>query len=145
MARGDEGESVKEIRALLLKFWLLALSSSGEEYHGLGERQSNICGCCASAILRHFPQPREPFFYLLYADFADGLRFTQINGAVFKPGLRVGHASPFLADAGSSVFQTVPIRRPLQKEARADQTRARLTRGLPASASSPLQGSLALL
>jgi hypothetical protein len=85
------------------------------------------------------------FFYLLYADFADGLRFTQINGAVFKPGLRVGHASPFLADAGSSVFQTVPIRRPLQKEARADQTRARLTRGLPASASSPLQGSLALL
>jgi hypothetical protein len=92
MARGDEGESVNEIRALLVKLWLLALSSSGEEYHGLGERQSNICGCCASAILRHFPQAREPF-YLLYADFADGLRSIQINDAVFKPGLRVGHAS----------------------------------------------------
>ena len=130
MARGDEGESVKEIRVLLLKFWLLALSSSGEEYHGLGERQSNICRCCATAILRHFPQPREPFyllFYLLYADFADGLRSIQINGAVFKPGLRVGHASPFPADAGSSVFQTVTIHRPLQKEAPADQTRAHLT------------------
>jgi hypothetical protein len=145
MARGDEGESVKEIRALLLKFWLLALSSSGEEYHGLGERQSNICGCCASAILRHFPQPRDPF-YLLYADFADGLRSIQINGAVFKPGLRVGHARalswPMLDPASSRLSRYID---PMQKEAPADQTRARLTRGLPASASSPLQGSLALL
>jgi hypothetical protein len=40
-------------------------------------------------------------FLALYADFAGGLPSIQINGAVFKPCLRVGHASlktmPFLA------------------------------------------------
>jgi hypothetical protein len=48
--------------------------------------------------------------------------------------------------AGYMPFQIVTVRGSLQKEAPADQRQARrIARGLPALASSPLPGSLALL
>ena len=72
MARGDEAESMNEIRALLAKFLCLRSSSGGEENHGLGDTSTEILGICKRNITP-FSTPARSLL-LLYAYFAEDSR-----------------------------------------------------------------------
>jgi hypothetical protein len=72
MARGDEGESLNEIRALLAKFLCLRSSSGGEEYHGLGDTSAEILEISKRNITP-FSTPARSLL-LLYAYFAKDSR-----------------------------------------------------------------------
>jgi hypothetical protein len=85
MARGNEGESVNEIRALLVKSLCLRSISGTKKYHSLEDSSTqNLWRVCKRNITPLFHIRAKFFSSLAYS--AVVLRPIHANVALFKPG-----------------------------------------------------------